>query len=136
MDGFHFLLYAPIIGPVLGLIVGLIASAVSESNSSSSTTKSGTKSVSSSRSSSYHSYGSPSSHYDYHIPDYRYNSYSSLESEMRAHNARMEQMLQEQNRIMIDNELHRINESIRRPLSEQFDTRITNIFRNPWEGIL
>lgn len=132
MDGFHFLLYAPIIGPVLGLIVGLIASAVSESNSSSSTTKSGIKS----RSSSYHSYGSPSSHYDYHIPDYRYNSYSSLESEMRAHNARMEQMLQEQNRIMIDNELHRINESIRRPLSEQFDTRITNIFRNPWEGIL
>lgn len=132
MDGFHFLLYAPIIGPVLGLMVGLIASAVSESNSSSSTTRS----ANSSRSSSYHSYGSPSSHYDYHIPDYRYNSYSSLESEMRAHNARMEQMLQEQNRFMIDNELHRINESIRRPLSEQFDTRITNIFRNPWEGIL
>lgn len=132
MDGFHFLLYAPIIGPVLGLIVELIASAVSESNSSSSTTKSGIKS----RNSSYHSYGSPSSQYDYHIPDYRYNSYSSLESEMRAHNARMEQMLQEQNRIMIDNELHRINESIRRPLSEQFDTRITNIFRNPCEGIL
>ncbi len=55
---------------------------------------------------------------------------------MRAHNARVEQMMMEQHRTMIENESRRISESINRPLSEQFDTRLTNIFRNPWEGIL
>ena len=128
MNGFLFLLYAPIIGPVLGLIVGIIVSIINSEKSNSSP-KSGTKSVNSSRCYSYHNYDNPSSH----IPDY---SYSSLESEMRAHNARMEQLMREQNKIMIDNESRRISESMNRSLAEQFDTRITNIFRNPWEGIL
>ena len=61
---------------------------------------------------------------------------ASIESEMNAHNARVEQMMKEQHRTMIENESRRISESINRPLSEQFDTRLTNIFRNPWEGIL
>lgn len=132
MNGFLFLLYAPIIGPVLGLIVGIIASIINSEKSNSSP-KSGRKSVGGSRSYSYHNYDNPSSHYDYNIPDY---SYYSLESEMRAHNARMEQLMREQNKIMIDNESRRISESMNRSLAEQFDTRITNIFRNPWEGIL
>ena len=61
---------------------------------------------------------------------------SSMEMEMRSHNARMEQMMMDQQRTMIENESRRISESINRPLSEQFDTRLTNIFRNPWDGIL
>ena len=65
-----------------------------------------------------------------------HRSYSTMESEMRAYNSRVEQLLQEQHRTMIENESRRISESINRPLSEQFDTRLTNIFRNPWDGIL
>jgi len=136
MDGFHFLLYAPIIGPVAGLIVGIIVSIVNECKTSNSSTKTNSRPVSNSRSSSYHSCGHPDSYYEYDVPSYRTNSYSALESEMRAHNARMEQMMREQTSIMIENKCRRVNESIRKPLSEQFDTRITNIFRNPWDGIL
>lgn len=63
-------------------------------------------------------------------------TYSSMELEMKNHNTRMEQMMMEQHRTMIENESRRVSDSINRPLSEQFDTRLTNIFRNPWDGIL
>ena len=109
---------------------------VSESKKPGSSSKSGTKSVNSSGSSLYRGCGNPNTLDDYNVPDYNYYSRSSMESEMRAHNARMEQLMREQNRIMIDNESRRISESMNRSLAEQFDTRLTNIFRNPWEGIL
>ena len=131
----YFLLFAPAIMPILiAIIAGIFSSFKSSSNTHS--TSSGSKPVSSSRNSIYRGCGNPSSLYDCDIPDYNYYSRSSMESEMRAHNARMEQLIQEQNKIMIDNESRRISESIQRPLSDMFDTRLTNIFRNPWEGIL
>ena len=131
----YFLLFAPAIMPILiAIIAGIFSSFKSSSNTHS--TSSSSKPVSNSGSSLYRGYGNPSSLYDCDIPDYNYYSRSSMESEMRAHNTRMEQLIQEQNKIMIDNESRRISESIQRPLSDMFDTRLTNIFRNPWEGIL
>lgn len=131
----YFLLFAPAIMPILiAIIAGIFSSFKSSSNTDS--TSSSSKPISSSGNTISRGYCNPSSLYDYDIPDYNYYSRSSMESEMRAHNARMEQLIQEQNKIMIDNESRRISESIQRPLSDMFDTRLTNIFRNPWDGIL
>ena len=130
MAGIYFLLFGPIIGGVLGFIIQIIVWCMNSSDSS----KSNTQSSSSCNNSSC---GSPSS---FHEPDYneieRNRILSSMEMEMRSHNARMEQMMMDQHHTMIENESRRISESINRPLSEQFDTRLTNIFRNPWDGIL
>ena len=140
MDGMHFLLYAPFISAGASFIGWLIAIIIQDSKSTkySSTPKSSSSSrpVSSSGSSLYRGCGNPSSLYDDGISGYGYNSRSSLESEIRAHNARMEQLMREQNKIMIDNECRRISESNQRSLADMFDTRLTNIFRNPWDGIL
>ncbi len=133
MDGMHFLLYAPVFCAILGSIGGMIAVLVDAC--SSSKFGSGNKALRKSNNSlSYHSYGEPSSFYDDHYPDYI--SKISMETEMKAHDARMEQMMQEQNKILIDNELHRIYDSTRTSLADQLDPRLTNIFKNPWEGIL
>ena len=130
MTGIYFILFGPIIAGVLGFIIQIIIGCMDSSDSPKS------YSHSSSSSSSY-SCGSPSS---FHEPDYneieRNRILSSMEIEMRNHNARMEQMMMDQHHTMIENESRRISESINRPLSEQFDTRLTNIFRNPWDGIL
>ena len=126
--GLYFLVLAPIIGPVLGIIVAIIVSIV---NSSDSTTRP------SSCESKHRTTSFSSSYYEPPIRDWESERIlSSMETEMRAHNARVEQMMMEQHKTMIENESRRISESINRPLSEQFDTRLTNIFRNPWEGIL
>lgn len=126
--GLYFLVLAPIIGPVLGIIVAIIVSIV---NSSDSTTRP-SSCESKHRTTSY-----SSSYYEPPMRDWESERIlSSMEAEMRAHNARVEQMMMEQHRTMIENETHRISESINRPLSEQFDTRLTNLFRNPWDGIL
>ena len=131
----YFLLFAPAIMPILiAIIAGIFSSFKNSSNTHS--TSSSSKPVSSSGNSIYRGCGNPSSLYACDIPDYNYYSCSSMESEMRVHNAQMEQLMREQNKIMIDNESRRISESIQRPLSDMFDTRLTNIFRNPWEGIL
>lgn len=130
MAGIYFILFGPIIGSVLGLIIQIIAWCMDSPKKHTSYTHS------SSTGNSY-SYGSS---YSYNETDYneieRNRILSSMEMEMRSHNSRMEQMMMDQHRTMIENESHRISESINRPLSEQFDTRLTNIFRNPWEGIL
>lgn len=131
----YFLLFAPAIMPILIAIIASIFSSFTSSSNTNSTSSS-SKPVSSSGSSLYRGCGNPNSLHDYDYSNYGYNSRSSLESEIRSHNARMEQLIQEQNKIMIDNESRRISESIQRPLSEMFDTRLTNIFRNPWDGIL
>ena len=140
MNGFLFLLYAPFISAGASFIAWLIAIIIQDSKSTKtySTPKStsSSKPASSSGSTLYRGCGNPSALHDYDIPDYNFYSRSSMESEMRAHNARMEQLMREQNKIMIENESRRISESIQRPLSDMFDTRLTNIFRNPWEGIL
>lgn len=136
MNGFLFLLYAPVICNVGCFLVGLIVLIVNsckESKPSNSSTN--TKTKKRSYSGSYHSYGY-SDPYEVRLPNYDYISMSSIESEIRAHNNRMEDLMREQNKIMIDNESRRISESMNRSLAEQFDTRLTNIFRNPWEGIL
>ena len=126
--GLYFLVLAPIVGPILGIIVGGIISAI---NSSDSTTRL-SSCESKHRTTSY-----SSSYYEPPIRDWESERIlSSMETEMRAHNARVEQMMMEQHKTMIENESRRISESINRPLSEQFDTRLTNIFRNPWEGVL
>lgn len=65
-----------------------------------------------------------------------YSGYDPLYYEMRNHNRRVEQMI-------MDNETHRLQEQMYRlthesegSLADKFDTRLTNIFRNPWDGIL
>ena len=130
MAGIYFLLFGPIIGGVLGFIIQIIVWCMNSSDSS----KSNTQSSSSCNNSSC---GSPSS---FHEPDYNdiegNRILSSMEMEMRSHNARMEQMMMDHHHTMIEIDSRRISESINRPLSEQFDTRLTNIFRNPWDGIL
>lgn len=126
--GLYFLVLAPIVGPILGIIVGGIISAINSSDSTTSPTSCEPRSRKTSYSSSY---------YEPPMRDWESERIlSSMETEMRAHNARVEQMMMEQHRTMIENESRRISESINRPLSEQFDTRHTNIFRNPWDGIL
>ena len=140
MDGMLFLLYAPFISAAASFIGWLIAIIIQDSKSTKTysipKSTSSSKPTSSCGSTLYRGCGNPSSLYDYDYSNYGYNSRSSLESEMRAHNARMEQLMREQNKIMIDNECRRISESNQRSLADMFDTRLTNIFRNPWEGIL
>ena len=130
MVGIYFILFGPIIGGVLGFIIQIISWCINSSDTPKSYTHR-------SSSNSSYSYGSSS---QFSEPDYneieRNRILSSMEMEMRSHNARMEQMMVDQQRTMIENESRRISESINRPLSEQFDTRLTNIFRNPWDGIL
>lgn len=130
--GMKFLLYAPIILSALVfifLILMLCGVGKRESTPKYGTLK---KPESSKYRKSYsHSY----SEYDSHVmPSRDHNVYNQIEQ--KAHNDRMEQLLMEQNKILIDNEMHRINDSIRTSLADQLDGRITNIFRNPWEGIL
>ena len=128
ITGLYFLVLAPFVGPILGIIVGAIISAINSADSTTSSTSCERKSRTTSYSSSY---------YEPPMRDWESERIlSSMEAEMRAHNARVEQMMMDQHRTMIENESHRISESINRPLSEQFDTRLTNIFRNPWDGIL
>ena len=66
---------------------------------------------------------------------YSYDT-SSLEAEMKRHNARMEEMMMEQEKARLQEEMYRIQRESEPSLAEKFDTRLTNIFRNPWEGIL
>ena len=124
MNGFLFLLYAPFISAGASFIAWLIAIILQDSKSTKtySTPKStsSSKPASSSGSTLYRGCGNPSALHDYDFPDYGFNSRSSFEAEMRAHNARMEQMMREQQGIMIENELRRINESTRKSLAEQF----------------
>ena len=130
MVGIYFILFGPIIGGVLGFIIQIISWCIDSSDTPKSYTHR-------SSSNSSYSYGSFS---QFSEPNYneieRNRILSSMEMEMQSHNARMEQMMMDQQRTMIENESRRISESMNRPLSEQFDTRLTNIFRNPWDGIL
>lgn len=70
-----------------------------------------------------------------HISSY-YSGPSNLESEIRSHNARVEQMLIEQENRRSSEELSRIIHENDCSLADKLDTRLTNIFRNPWEEIL
>ena len=135
MNTLIFLVFAPVIGGVLGLIGAIIGTIFFDSKLTSDSPKPDNKPVNKSVSSSHH-HSTKLRPYYYDIPDNCYSTRSSLDAEITAHNARMEQLMRDQNRILIENDLHRTSESIRRPLSEKFDTRLTNIFRNPWEGIL
>lgn len=132
MDGMHFLLYAPVICAVVSFIGGIIYLLTSDCKSSKSTvsTKAANKSA------NHHYYEQPCSFNDHHYPDYDYISEVVIETEMKAHNERMEQMMHEQNKILAQNELNRIYDSTRPSLADQLDSRLTNIFKNPWEGIL
>ncbi len=116
----YFVMFAPAVVLVLGFIIKIVCWL------SDSSDKTGA-----------YNYGSS---YSFDEPDYNEiessRILSSMEKEMRSHNARMEQMMMDQHRTMIENESRRISENINRPLSDQLDTRLTNIFRNPWDGIL
>ena len=48
----------------------------------------------------------------------------------------MRQMAMENESRRIQEEYNRISRETRQSLADKVDTRITNIFRNPWEGIL
>ena len=58
------------------------------------------------------------------------------EAEMRAHNARVEHMMLEQESRRLTEEMYRQTHESEGSLADKFDGRLTNIFRNPWEGIL
>jgi len=131
MDGMHFLLYAPVFCSIVGFIGGMIYLFISDGSSS----KSIVKTNAANKSLHHHYYEQSSSFYNHH-PDYDYISEVLIESEIKAHNERMEQMMHEQNKILAQNELNRIYDSTRLSLADQLDSRLTNIFKNPWEGIL
>ena len=101
-------LYFLLFMPVIGLVLGIIIALIYSSKNGSGSYRG-------------------SSHY---------NNYSSFESEMRTHNARVEQMMMEQENRRITEEMHRQTHETEGSLAEKFDGRLTNIFRNPWEGIL
>ena len=109
MLGLCFLIFGPAIGWLLGIIINAIVSSKSS-----------------------HGFGSTSS-CNTHMSSY---GNSSLESEMRAHNARVEQMLREQELQRTHEEFSRMMRESEGSLADKLDTRVTNIFRNPWEGIL
>ena len=122
--------YLSVVGSMVSLVVYIIVALCNLGSKGSGT-------FHSSYSTRSHSYSDSSSYSELPMRDWESERIlASIESEMNAHNARVEQMMKEQHRTMIENESRRISESINRPLSEQFDTRLTNIFRNPWEGIL
>ena len=128
----YFILFAPVIGFGLSFIIQII---IGFSNSSKntktyrsypSTTKSQMR-----NSSPYHI------PYDIPIEDYETKRIlSSMESEMRNHNARMEQMMLEQEKNRLTQEMYKLTHETGGSLADKVDTRLTNIFRNPWEGIL
>ena len=126
--GLYFLVLAPIIGPVLGIIVAIIVSIV---NSSDSTTRP-SSCESKHRTTSY-----SSSYYEPPMRDWESERIlSSMEAEMRAHNARIEHMMLEQESRRLTEEMYRQIHESEGSLADKFDGRLTNIFRNPWEGIL
>ena len=126
--GLYFLVLAPIVGPILGIIVGAIISAI---NSSDSTTRA-SSCESKHRTTSY-----SSSYYEPHMRDWESERIlSSMEAEMRAHNARVEQMMLEQESRRLTEEMYRQTHESEGSLADKFDGRLTNIFRNPWAGIL
>ena len=111
MFGLCFLIFGPAIGWLLGIIIHAIIS-----------------------SKHHHDFGSYSS-FNASMPSYTHEN-SSLESEIRNHHARVEQMLQEQELQRSKEEFSRMMHENEGALADKLDTRITNIFRNPWEGIL
>ena len=126
--GLYFLVLAPIVGPILGIIVGAIISAI---NSFDSTTRA-SSCESKHRTTSY-----SSSYYEPHMRDWESERIlSSMEAEMRAHNARIEHMMLEQESRRLTEEMYRQIHESEGSLADKFDGRLTNIFRNPWEGIL
>ena len=128
IEGLYFLVLAPVIGPVLGLIVGIIVSIINSSDSTKSPSSCTTKSRTTSYSSSY---------YEPPVRDWESERIlSSMESEMRAHNARVEHMMLEQESRRLTEEMYRQTHESEGSLADKFDGRLTNIFRNPWEGIL
>ena len=119
IGGLYFLVLAPVIGPVLGLIVGIIVSAINNSDLTTRPTSCESKTRTTSYSSSY---------YEPPVRDW--------ESEMRAHNARVEHMMLEQESRRLTEEMYRQTHETEGSLADKFDGGLTNIFRNPWEGIL
>lgn len=59
----------------------------------------------------------------------------AMYNEMKYHNTKMREMLMESEKQRLQEETNRQHEA-EPSLAEKFDTRLTNIFRNPWEGIL
>jgi len=103
------LFYFFVFGPAIGLIIGAVIGAI----------------VSASRNGGSSNYGSSYS-----------SGPSNLESEMRAHNTRMEQKMLENESRRASEELSRLVHESEGSLADKVDTRLTNVFRNPWEGIL
>ena len=60
----------------------------------------------------------------------------AMYNEMKYHNMKMREMAMNEQMQRTQEELNRVNSEIRTSLADKVDTRITNIFRNPWEGIL
>ena len=79
--------------------------------------------------------GSPSSFRSLHSGNY-YNGNNSLYYEMRNHNRRVEQMLMENETRRLQENMYRQMHESEGSLADKYDTRLTNIFRNPWDGIL
>lgn len=65
-----------------------------------------------------------------------YSSYDPLYYEMRNHNRRVEQMLMDNENHRLQEQMYRLTHESEGSLADKFDTRLTNLFRNPWDGIL
>ena len=63
-------------------------------------------------------------------------TYDDVLREMRSHNSRVEQMMRESEYRRVQEESQRISNEMHQDLADMFDGRLTNIFKNPWKGIL
>lgn len=67
---------------------------------------------------------------------YSSSTNDNLYQEIRNHNIRVEHMMRENESHRLQEENYRIMNQNEKSLADKFDTRITNIFKNPWDGIL
>lgn len=68
---------------------------------------------------------------------YHYSAtYDDVLREVQSHNSRVEQMMKESEYRRVREESQKISNEMHQDLADMFDGRLTNIFRNPWKGIL
>lgn len=78
----------------------------------------------------------PSSGGGYGYSRSRYSGYDPLFYEMRNHNRKVEQMLMDNENHRLQEQMYSLTHESEGALADKFDTNMTKIFKNPWNGIL
>ena len=63
-------------------------------------------------------------------------TYDDVLREMKSHNTQVRQMMRDSEMHRVQKESQRISNEMHQDLADMFDGRLTNIFKNPWKGIL